>query len=570
MKGVGVSPGISIGKAFIIKKTEAVRSGIELENDQAKNTEIEKFDKAVLSAIKEVEAIKGNENLTLTKEDIEILETQVEFLNDPQIRNDVLFKINYEHKPANDAVIEVILEAVKMFRNMNDEYLKARSADLQDAGNRILLNLNITGQPAYSKYGENTIIISEDISPSDTIILDITKIKGFATQLGGRTSHAAIIAKAKGIPAVVACGKDLMDIENNDTIILDGSTGEIIIRPDLKTIEEYKIKQLKIAEELSLLKSLKDLPVQTTDGHKVKLLANISDDSDLEQVIENGGQGVGLFRTELLFLGRNSFPSEEEQFQFYRKVAIKSKNKPVTVRTLDIGGDKQLSYFGIPDENNPFLGYRAIRICLNQKDIFFTQLKAILRASVFGNLKIMFPMICNADEVRLAKDCLQEVKHELTSSGIEFNNNIETGIMIEIPSAALMADILAKEVDFFSIGTNDLCQYTLAVDRMNDKVSSLYNHFNPGLLRLIQNVIEQAHNQNKTVGMCGEMASDPLATLLLMGMGLDEFSMGTASIPGVKNIIIRNNFSRAREICKKVMGMDSSNSITDYLQEELK
>jgi phosphotransferase system enzyme I (PtsI) len=570
MKGVGVSPGISIGKAFIIKKTEAVRSGIELENDQAKNTEIEKFDKAVLSAIKEVEAIKGNENLTLTKEDIEILETQVEFLNDPQIRNDVLFKINYEHKPANDALIEVILEAVKMFRNMNDEYLKARSADLQDAGNRILLNLNITGQPAYSKYGENTIIIAEDISPSDTIILDITKIKGFATQLGGRTSHAAIIAKAKGIPAVVACGKDLMDIENNDTIILDGSTGEIIIRPDLKTIEEYKIKQLKIAEELSLLKSLKDLPVQTTDGHKVKLLANISDDSDLEQVIENGGQGVGLFRTELLFLGRNSFPSEEEQFQFYRKVAIKSKNKPVTVRTLDIGGDKQLSYFGIPDENNPFLGYRAIRICLNQKDIFFTQLKAILRASVFGNLKIMFPMICNVDEVRLAKDCLQEVKHELTSSGIEFNNNIETGIMIEIPSAALMADILAKEVDFFSIGTNDLCQYTLAVDRMNDKVSSLYNHFNPGLLRLIQNVIEQAHNQNKTVGMCGEMASDPLATLLLMGMGLDEFSMGTASIPGVKNIIIRNNFSRAREICKKVMGMDSSNSITDYLQEELK
>jgi phosphoenolpyruvate-protein phosphotransferase (PTS system enzyme I) len=570
MKGVGVSPGISIGKAFIIKKTEAVRSGIELENDQAISTEIEKFYKAVLSAVKEVEAIKGNENLTLTQEDIEILETQVEFINDPQIKNDVIFKINNEHKTANDALIEVILGVVKMFGNMNDEYLKARSADLQDAGNRILKNLNIKGQHAYGKYGENTIIIAEDISPSDTIILDITKIKGFATQLGGRTSHAAIIAKAKGIPAVVACGKDLMDIENNDTIILDGSTGEIIIRPDFKTIEEYKIKQLKIAEELSLLKSLKDLPVQTTDGHKVKLLANISDDSDLEQVIGNGGQGVGLFRTELLFLGRNSFPSEEEQFQFYRKVAIKSKNKPVTVRTLDIGGDKQLSYFGIPDENNPFLGYRAIRICLNQKDIFFTQLKAILRASVFGNLKIMFPMICNVDEVRLAKDCLQEVKHELTSLGIEFNNNIETGIMIEIPSAALMADILAKEVDFFSIGTNDLCQYTLAVDRMNDKVSTLYNHFNPGLLRLIQNVIEQAHKENKNVGMCGEMASDPLATLLLMGMGLDEFSMGAASIPGIKNIIIRNNFSRAREICKKVMGMDSSDSITDYLQEELK
>ena len=569
MKGVGASPGISIGKAFIINKTEAGLTGIALENDQSKSIETDKFNQAVQSAASEVEELKRNRNFSLTQEEMEILDTQIEFLNDPQIKEDVIHKIKSENKTANDALIEVFLGVSEMFGNLDDEYLKARTTDLQDAENRILKYLNISVQPATFEYPENTIIIAEDISPADTIILDINKIKGFATRLGARTSHAAIIAKAKGIPAVVACGQDLLNIKNDDTIILDGSSGEIILNPDLKTIEEYKIKQTGINEELSFLKSLRNIPVQTIDGHKVDLFANISGDDDLEIVFENGGEGVGLFRTEMLFLGRNSFPSEEEQFQFYKKVAIKSKNKPVIVRTLDIGGDKQLPYFGIPHENNPFLGYRAIRICLNQKDIFFIQLRAILRASAFGNLKIMFPMICSVDELRLAKECLLEVIHEMEFSGVRFNTNIETGIMIEIPSAAVIADILAKEVDFFSIGTNDLCQYTLAVDRMNNKVSSLYNHFHPGLLRLIQNVIEQAHKQKKHVGMCGEMASDPLAVLLLLGMGLDEFSMGAASIPGIKKIITGNKLSAAREICQKVMVMDNSESITNFLRKEL-
>jgi phosphotransferase system enzyme I (PtsI) len=477
-------------------------------------------------------------------------------------------KINIENKSANDAVIEVFFAAVQMFRNMDDEYFRARAADLQDIGNRILRSLNKNRQQIPWNLSENTIIIAEDISPSDTITLDTTKITGFATQLGGRTSHAAIIAKAKGIPAVVSCGKGLLDIENNDTIILDGSEGEVLVRPNLNLIEEYETKQIKISEKLSLLKSMRNLDAQTTDGHKVKLLGNISNDADLEQVFDCGGEGVGLFRTELLFLGRKSFPSEEEQFQFYQQVAIKSRNKPVIVRTMDIGGDKQLSYFGIPNENNPVLGYRAIRICLNRKDIFFTQIKAILRASVFGKLKIMFPMISSIDEVQHAKKCVEDVKLEMNIAGLGFDKNIETGIMIEIPSAALIVDLLAREVDFFSIGTNDLCQYTLAVDRMNDKVSSLYNYFNPGFLRLIQNVIEQAHNQDKPVGMCGEMASDPLAILLLLGMGLDEFSMGAASIPIVKNIIIKNSIAKAREVCRKVMVMDNSDSITSYLKHE--
>ncbi|HPT21737.1 MAG TPA: phosphoenolpyruvate--protein phosphotransferase, partial [Bacteroidales bacterium] len=339
---------------------------------------------------------------------------------------------------------------------------------------------------------------------------------------------------------------------------------------DQGQIDEYLHKQKLFREKRLLLESIKDLPSKTTDGHMVKVYANISAPDDLEQVYENGGEGIGLLRTEMLFMGRDSFPSEEEQFQFYRLVAIKSKNLPVIIRTIDIGGDKQLNYFGIPVENNPFLGYRAIRICLDRKDIFMPQLRAILRASAFGTLKIMFPMICNVDEVIQAKECVRQAKNDLTDSGIKFDSDIELGIMIEIPSAALTADILAREVDFFSIGTNDLCQYTMAVDRMNDSVSMLYNHFNPGVLRLIQKVIEEAHKQGKQVGMCGEMASDPLATLLLLGMGLDEFSMSPASIPVIKNIIINHTLTEAGDILGRVMDMDNPDSITSYLQEVLK
>ena len=567
MKGIGVSPGISIGNACIIYKAAIFISGIRVETKEEKDVEAEKFDKAVLSAIEEVNFLREKNALTLNSEESDILDTQIEFLSDPQIRSDVLDKILNENKTASDAVIEVVFAAAQMFGNMEDVYLKTRAADLQDIGNRILNALNHNAQHLPAQFKKNTIIIAEDLSPSETIALDITKVAGFATISGGKTSHAAIIAKARGIPAVVACGKDLLNIENNDIIILDGTSGDVIIRPGDNKIEEYKRKQKKIIEELSFLKALKDLPAKTTDGHTVKMLANISGHTDLEQVFENGGEGVGLFRTELLFIGRESFPSEEEQFQFYKQVAIKSKGKPVTVRTIDIGGDKQLPYFGIPHENNPFLGYRAIRICLNQKDIFLTQLRSILRASVFGNLKIMFPMISSIDEIRSAKECVQQTKEDLLKSGINFRDDTEIGIMIEVPSAALMADIFAKEVDFFSIGTNDLCQYTLAVDRMNEKVSGLYDHFNPGLLRLIKNVIAQAHKHKINAGLCGEMASDPLATLLLLGMGLDELSMGAASIPYIKNIIIGNSLSKARDVCSNVMKMDNSGTIKRYLEE---
>lgn len=567
MFGIGVSPGISIGKACIIKKSARTVSGILLESEEMRRSEIERFDNAVNISVEEIEALKREKNLIPNQSETDIIETQIEFLTDPQIRTDVADKINNESKTAFDAVIEVINAAAEVFGNFDDEYLRARAADIRDIGDRLLKNLTPGAEDTNNELNENTILIAEEITPSDSLAFDISKIAGFATLAGGKTSHTAIIARSRGIPAIVACGKELMMAENDDVVIIDGSTGEVIIKPDQETIEIFRGRQRKYAEEMSLLKRLKDLPAITADGHRVTLSGNIANADDLDLLFENGGEGVGLLRTELLFMGRNSLPDEEEQFKFYKQVAIKSKNKPVIIRTLDIGGDKRLPYFDIPIENNPFMGYRAIRISLNHKEIFLTQLRAILRASAYGNLKIMFPMICNISEVRKARGCVEQVKNELLRSGTEFDINIETGIMIEIPGAAIIADQLAGEVDFFSIGTNDLCQYTLAVDRMNEKVASLYTHFNPAVLRLIKYAIDQAHNQNIHAGLCGEMASDPLATLLLLGMGLEEFSMGAASIPVIKNIIIKSQLSKAGEVYDKVKEMDSSDEIIKYLKE---
>ena len=565
MKGIGVSPGISIGKAFVLKKTKATISGILLNSENETLLEIERFDKAVDSAVIEIEGIR--DNASLSDDDLAILETQIELLTDPQIKADVIEKIETDKKNANDALIEVISNYVQLFKGMEDEYMRARAADVQDIGNSILKHLTGSGNAQTEKFEPNTIIIAEDIAPSDTLTMDINLIIGFATQVGSRTSHAAIIAKSKGIPAVVGCGGELSTVNTNDVIILDGTTGFVLINPAQELIEEYTLKRDVYREQSIKLKALKDAPAITTDGKEITLLANIGSADDMEAIFENGGEGVGLLRTEMLFMDRTSFPTEDEQFEFYKNVALRSKSKSVIVRTIDIGGDKHLPYFNLPAELNPFLGYRAIRICLDRKDLFITQLKAVLRASIFGDLRIMFPMISNVQEIRSAKNILQESKAELVNDNISFNADIKVGIMIEIPSAAIMADILAKEVDFFSIGTNDLCQYTLAVDRMNEKISHLYDPYNPGVLRLISNVIEQGHKHDIEVGMCGEMASDPLATLMLLGMGLKDFSMSAASIPTIKNIIINNSESMAKQVYQKVMEMDSSEDISAYLKE---
>ena len=565
INGTGVSPGIAIGKAFVIKKAEAVVSEILLKDEGEVIAAVAGFNSAIDLAVAEIETIIANAKLSALEDELAILEAQIELIGDPQIAEDVIEKIQSERKTANDALIEVIENVVQVFESMEDEYMRARSADIKDIGARILKHLNKQYSDT-ANFNPGTIIIADDISPSDTISMDIKHVIGFATGAGSKTSHAAIIAKAKGIPAVVGCGDALMFVQNDDLIILDGLTGVICINPDEEIIEAYRLKRETQHQQSEKLKALKNVPAVTSDGKKIMLSANISGADDMEDVHNNGGDGIGLFRTELLFMNRASFPTEEEQFEFYKQVALQAKGKPVIVRTIDIGGDKQLSYFNIPAELNPFLGYRAIRICLDRPDLFITQLKAILRASIFGDLRIMFPMISNVQEVRAAKKILEEAKKELMSANVPFNADIKVGIMIEIPSAAVTADILAKEVDFFSIGTNDLCQYTLAVDRMNEKIAHLYDPFNPGVLRLISNVIEQGRKHHIHVGMCGEMAGDPLATLLLLGMGLEEFSMSAASILAIKKIIINHSEAEAKQIYQKVMAMESSDEITAYLK----
>ncbi|HTI10949.1 MAG TPA: phosphoenolpyruvate--protein phosphotransferase [Puia sp.] len=574
MKGIGVSPGISIGTARVIRKTAAALTGILLTNESAIPTEIKKYDEAVGAAVKEIEGIIARGAASLPPESIEILEMQIELSGDPQIKDNVVQRIISDKKNVSDAFIEVIRDTVEIFSNMEDEYMSARAADIQDIGDRILQHLQearattaAASQPDPLAFGPDTILIADDFTPTDTITMDTSQVIGFATRAGSRTSHVAIIASARGIPAVVGCGDELLLISNGDKIILDSLNGLVLVNPDMDTLAQYRLKKLAYAQQTDRLAGLKEVAARTTDGEVITLLANIGEPDDLDQVFEKGGQGTGLLRTELLFMGRSSFPTEEEQFEFYKEIALRSGDKPVIIRTLDIGGDKQLPYFGLPPEQNPFLGYRAIRICLDREELFITQLKAILRAAAFGNVKIMFPMIGNIRELRSAKQVLAKAKTALSREKRTFAENIAVGIMIEIPSAAIIADWLAKEADFFSIGTNDLCQYTLAVDRMNEKVKDLYDPYDPGVLRLVHNVIEQGCKNNIPVAMCGELASDPLATLLLLGMGLREFSMSAPSIPFIKNIINHNSIVKAKEVCKKVMEMNNSKDIITYLQE---
>ncbi|TDW97458.1 phosphoenolpyruvate--protein phosphotransferase [Dinghuibacter silviterrae] len=563
MKGIGVSPGISIGRAYVVASHTMARTGIVLTSDQAVQEEVVLFHQAVEASIHEVKAIIANVNSAIPEEGLAILEMQVELLDDPQLATDVTTKIGRDRKSAHDAVVEAIQEAVQLLKNTDDDYFRARAADVQDIGQRILQHIDGPGNAGPRTFDAGTILIAEDLSPSDTILIDTSRIRGFATNAGGKTSHTAIIALSRGIPAVVGCGDDLAGIANNDLILLDGETGLILVNPSQDQVDEYQQKNAAFTEKQRLLQSLKNIPATTTDGITIRLMANIGREEDMAPALEHGAEGVGLLRTELLFLGKDAFPTEDEQFEYYKWIALLSKNKPVTIRTLDIGGDKQLPYFPLPEEQNPVLGYRAIRIGLDQKDILRTQLRAILRASAFGRLRILLPMISGVQEVRAVKEILAAEKKEVTG----FDPHIPLGIMIEIPSAAIMADLLAKEVDFFSIGTNDLCQYTLAVDRMNERVKGLYDPYNPAVLRLISYTIGQAHAHNIGVCLCGELASDPLATLLLAGMGLEEFSMNAGSIPLIKNIILHSSRSEAVAVFKKVMTMDNSRDIVHYLEE---
>lgn len=570
MKGSGLSPGIATGKALIIRRKEPVSAVRYLENEGQKADEIKNFDLAVEAAVNEIRKIIEVCGSNFRPDDISILETQTEFIADSQLRNDVAECISKDNMAAVSAVRKVTGEMAKTFGEMNDEYLRARVTDIQDAGNRIVRYLLRGEEYTVTAKNRNTILVTEDITPTEALTLDSKLICGIITAEGGRTSHAAIIARSRGIPAIGGCGSEIMSIPDNETVIIDGTSGEVLINPSTKTIKDYEKRKKDFDSNAEMLRQLRDKPAITKDGIAVALYGNISSYKEIENLDECGGEGVGLLRTELFFMTSEDFPAEEEQFEFYLQAAIAAGKKPVIIRTLDIGGDKQLPYFPLPAESNPFLGYRAIRISLDRQELFLTQVMAILRASMYGNLKIMLPMISGINELREAKEIINIAKSRLAASGKRFRENIETGIMLEIPSAAMMTGLLAREADFFSIGTNDLCQYTMAVDRMNSKVAGLYDHFNPGFLRLVATAVEQAHQHGKPVGMCGEMASDPLAVPLLIGMGLREFSMPASSLPVVKQIINSCSAGNCEKMWKKVMRMDKQEDIRLFLKNEMK
>ncbi len=490
--------------------------------------------------------------------------------SDPELIEGVENMIKTELITADNAVNKVIEQNASVMESLNDEYLKERAVDLRDVGSRIINNLLGVKSVNLSELDEQVVVIAKDLTPSDTATMKKEMVLGFATDVGGRTSHTAIMARSLEIPAVVGLGNVTSQVNNGDTIIVDGLEGVVIVNPDENTINEYKAKKENYDKKVEKLKKLKDLPAITPDGKKVMLAANIGTPKDVKSALANGAEGVGLFRTEFLYMDRTTLPTEEEQFEAYKEVAEKMEGRPVTIRTLDIGGDKELPYLDMPKEMNPFLGYRAIRLCLDRTDIFKTQLRAILRASAYGNIHIMYPMISSIEDVRKANIVLNEVKAELDKEGIKYDKNIKVGIMVEIPSAAVTADILAKEVDFFSIGTNDLTQYTLAVDRMNEHVKDYYQPFNPAILRLIKFVIDAAHKEGKFAAMCGEMAGDPLATVILLGLGLDEFSMSATSIPTVKNIIRNVEYERAKEIAERVLNIAEAEKIQKMMEDIIK
>lgn len=564
MKGLGVSQGIGIGKAFVIEKSDV--AVVKLQKEDSLN-EVNRFKNALDICRAQIEELYQKTLRDMGEKEAMIFKSHEMMLEDDTFISEVVMKINSEKVNAEYALDETARIYIKMFDKIEDEYLKERAYDIKDIMDRILRAIAGTNITDYSKMEEGSIIVAKDLTPSDTAQLDRTKVAAMITEMGGKTSHAAIMARIMGIPTVVGIDRVVEKVKNNDFIICDGKTGKVIINPNEKQKNYYlrkKENEDKIREQL---KKQIGLPTITKDGFKVELSSNISTPNDVHPALENDAEGIGLFRSEFIFMNRNCQPSEDEQFEQYKEVLVNMKNKPVIIRTMDIGGDKDVSYMEIPKEMNPFLGYRAIRVCLVDTNMFKTQLKAILRASVFGNVKIMFPMISTMKELKDAKKVYEEAKSELRENGIPYKEDIEIGIMIEIPSAAIISDLLAKEVDFFSIGTNDLIQYTMAVDRMNSKLAHLYSQYHPALLRLIKSIIKNGHDRGIWVGMCGEAAGDPKLIPVFVGMGLDEFSMNSPSILSSRYIIRDLNKKDMEAVADKILNFETAVEVENYLSE---
>jgi len=567
LKGIAASSGIAIAKAYRL-----VEPDLSFEETKVANPEQEvvRFQEALSISRSELEVIRDRAKVELGEDKAAIFEAHLLVLSDPELINPIEDKIKQDSINAEAALKETADMFVSMFEQMDNEYMKERAADIRDVTKRILSHLLGVKVLNPSMISEEVIVIAEDLTPSDTAQLNRDYVKGFTTNIGGRTSHSAIMARSMEIPAVVGTKDATTEIQNGDLVIVDGLNGEVHINPTEEVIERYKKESSLFADQKAEWSKLVNEPSVSADGHHVELAANIGTPADLEGVRDNGGEGIGLYRTEFLYMGRNELPTEEEQFESYKSVLEGMNDKPVVVRTLDIGGDKELPYLNLPHEMNPFLGFRAIRLCLEEQDLFKVQLRALLRASVFGNLKIMFPMISNLEEFRSAKAILLEVKEELLQEGIEVAEKIEVGIMVEIPSTAVLADQFAKEVDFFSIGTNDLIQYTMAADRMNERVSYLYQPYNPAILRLIKMVIDASHKEGKWTGMCGEMAGDEIAIPLLLGLGLDEFSMSATSILPARAQLKHLSKSDMETLAQEALQMSTNDEVISIVKKAIK
>lgn len=560
LHGIAASNGIAIAKAYRLVEPDLSFEQTRIEDASA---EVERYRQAIDRAKSELETIRDRAKVDLGPDKAAIFEAHLLVLSDPELNTPIEDKIKSDKVNAEAALKETADMFVVMFEQMDSEYMKERAADIRDVTKRVLAHLLGVELPNPSMIAEEVIIVAEDLTPSDTAQLNRQFVKGFTTNIGGRTSHSAIMARSLEIPAVVGTKTATEEIHNGDLVIVDGLKGEVHINPTPELVEQYRKVHQEYEKQKAEWAKLVNEPTVSNDGHHVELGANIGTPNDLKGVVANGGEAVGLYRTEFLYMGRDQLPSEEEQFEAYKAVLEGMAGKPVVVRTLDIGGDKELPYLDLPKEMNPFLGFRAIRLCLEEQGIFRTQLRALLRASSYGNLKIMFPMIATLDEFRAAKAILEEEKQKLLTEGQKVADKIELGIMVEIPSTAVLADQFAKEVDFFSIGTNDLIQYTMAADRMNQRVSYLYQPYSPSILRLVKMVIDAAHAEGKWAGMCGEMAGDETAIPLLLGLGLDEFSMSATSILKARSLIKKLNKSDMEQLAREVINMQTTDQVVE-------
>ncbi|CAC8482428.1 TPA: phosphoenolpyruvate--protein phosphotransferase [Staphylococcus aureus] len=568
IKGIAASDGVAIAKAYLLVEPDLTFDKNEKVTDV--EGEVAKFNSAIEASKVELTKIRNNAEVQLGADKAAIFDAHLLVLDDPELIQPIQDKIKNENANAATALTDVTTQFVTIFESMDNEYMKERAADIRDVSKRVLSHILGVELPNPSMIDESVVIVGNDLTPSDTAQLNKEFVQGFATNIGGRTSHSAIMSRSLEIPAIVGTKSITQEVKQGDMIIVDGLNGDVIVNPTEDELIAYQDKRERYFVDKKELQKLRDADTVTVDGVHAELAANIGTPNDLPGVIENGAQGIGLYRTEFLYMGRDQMPTEEEQFEAYKEVLEAMGGKRVVVRTLDIGGDKELSYLNLPEEMNPFLGYRAIRLCLAQQDIFRPQLRALLRASVYGKLNIMFPMVATINEFREAKAILLEEKENLKNEGHDISDDIELGIMVEIPATAALADVFAKEVDFFSIGTNDLIQYTLAADRMSERVSYLYQPYNPSILRLVKQVIEASHKEGKWTGMCGEMAGDETAIPLLLGLGLDEFSMSATSILKARRQINGLSKNEMTELANRAVDCATQEEVIELVNNYVK